>query len=235
MLLLIKIKMTEQNYKLSPTSINLMLECPKCFWLKLVKGIGRPETIFPSLPGGMDRILKKHFDKFMEKGELPPEIREYGLGNGYSLFADKAQLEIWRNNREGIKYKDKTSGILLRGAVDNLLEKEKKLIVLDYKTRGYPTKEDTHEYYQAQMDIYNFLLRKNGYDTADYSYLLFYFPKEVSETGEVIFDTELKKIETSAKKGGEIFKKAIEILQLEEAPEPAENCKFCNYRDNPQG
>src|SRR3989344_3370725 len=138
------------DYKLSPTSINLMLECQRCFWLKLVKNINRPEGIFPSLPGGMDRILKRHFDKFMEKGELPPEIREYGLGNGYSLFADKAQLEIWRNNKEGIKYKDKTSGILLRGAVDNLLEKGNKLIVLDYKTRGYPLKEDTHEHYQAQ-------------------------------------------------------------------------------------
>lgn len=91
---------------------------------------------FHSLPGGMDRILKKHFDKFMERGELPQEIREYGIGNGYKLFSDKAKLEIWRSNQKGIQYKDKTYGILLRGAVDNLLEKGKKLVVLDYKTRG---------------------------------------------------------------------------------------------------
>ena len=74
------------TYKLSPTSINLMLECPKCFWLQLVKKIKRPEGIFPSLPGGMGRIIKRHFDKFMERGELPPEIREYGLANSYKLF-----------------------------------------------------------------------------------------------------------------------------------------------------
>lgn len=72
----------------------------------------------------MDRILKKYFDKFMERGELPPEIREYSIGNGYK-FSDKAKLSNWRSNQKGIQYRDKTSGILLRGVVDNLLEKDK--------------------------------------------------------------------------------------------------------------
>jgi len=104
-------------YKLSPTSIRLMSDCPKCFWLHLVKGIKRPEGIFPSLPSGMDRVLKRHFDRFMERGELPPEIKEEGISKGYKLFDDKTKLEIWRNNKQGIQYKDKTSGILLRGAI----------------------------------------------------------------------------------------------------------------------
>jgi RecB family exonuclease len=177
----------------------------------------------------MDRILKKHFDKFMGRGELPPEIREYGLGNGYKLFNDKAKLDIWRSNQKGIQYKDKTSGVLLRGAIDNLLEKGKKLIVLDYKTRGYPLKEDTHEHYITQMDIYNFLLRKNGYDTADYTYLLFYYPREVTDTGEVIFDTKLIKIKTDPKRGEKIFKRAIKILQLEESPKADEECEYCKW------
>jgi len=222
-------KKEEHKYKLSPSSINLMLECERCFWLKLVKKISRPDTAFPSLPAGMDKILKQHFDKFMERGELPPEIREYGLGNGYKLFNDKAKLDIWRNALKGIQYKDKTSGILLRGAVDNLLAKGKKLIVLDYKTRGYPLKEDTHEHYQTQMDIYNFLLRKNGYQTEDYSYLLFYYPREVAETGEVLFDTRLIKMATSAERGRSVFKKAIEVLELKKAPKAADGCGFCGY------
>jgi len=215
------------TYKLSPSAINLMLECPRCFWLEKHKVWKRPAGIFPSLPGGMDMVLKKHFDKFMEKGELPPEIREYGIGNGYALFNDKAKLDIWRNNRKGIQYKDKTSGIILMGAVDNLLTKKGKIIVLDYKTRGYPLKEDTHKHYQAQMDIYNFLLRKNGYDTEDYSYLLFYYPREVSETGELIFDTKLIKIKTNAKKGGQYFKDAIELL---EGDCPKKTCEWCEGR-----
>jgi len=216
------------TYKLSPSSINLMLECPRCFWLQLVKKIKRPEGIFPSLPGGMDRIIKIHFDKFMERGELPPEIREYGINNGYKLFSDKAKLETWRSVHKGIQYEDKASGIIIRGAVDNLLVKGNKLIVLDFKTRGYPLKEDSHEHYQTQMDIYNFLLRKNGYETENYAYLLFYYPNEILETGEIIFDTKLIKIPTDAERGEKVFKRAIEILKGP-MPKPSENCGFCKW------
>ena len=216
-------------YKLSPSSINIMLECPRCFWLQLVKKIRRPRGIFPSLPSGMDKILKEHFDRFMEKGQLPPEMKEHGIGKGYKLFSDKSTLDIWRSNQKGVQYKDKTSGILLRGAVDNILENGKKLIVLDYKTRGYPLKEDTHKHYQTQMDLYNFLLRKNGHDTEDYTYLLFYYPKEVTKAGRVIFNTKLIKLKTSAERGRKVFKKAIELLGMKKAPKASEDCEYCKF------
>lgn len=213
------------NYKLSPSSINLMIECPRCFWLHIIKKIRRPSGAFPSLPGGMDKILKEHFDRFMEKGELPPELQEHNL-KGYKLFSDKELLNVWRNNRKGLEYLDKSSGILLRGAVDNILVKGKKLVVLDYKTRGYPLKEDTHEHYITQMDIYTFLLRKNGYETEDYTYLLFYYPNKVTETGEVIFDTKLIKVKTDGKHGAKIFRQAIKLLQGK-CPKAEKDCEWC--------
>jgi len=207
-----------------------MLECPRCFWFSIVKKIKRPDGPFPSLPAGMDKILKEHFDRFMERGELPPELREEECAReGCKLFNDKEKLKIWRNNRKGLEVIDKKSGIILHGAIDNVLVKGRKLIVLDYKTRGYPLKEDTHEHYQTQMDLYNFLLRENGYKTEDYTYLLFYYPNHVTETGEVIFDTKLVKIKTNPENGKEIFKRAIKILQLKEAPNASENCEFCKW------
>ncbi len=106
-------------------------DCPRCFWLQVVKKITRPSGSFPSLPSGMDKILKEHFDRFMEKGELPPELKANGA-TGYKLFDDKALLEIWRSNFKGIQFVDPTSGIMLRGAVDNILKKGSKLVVLDY-------------------------------------------------------------------------------------------------------
>ena len=216
------------SYKLSPSSINLFLECPRCFWLQLVKGIKRPEGIFPSLPSGMDKILKEHFDAYMKKGLLPPEIKAHGLESGYQLFADKKTLDIWRSNFKGIEYMDKTSGVLLRGAVDNILTHGKKLIVLDYKTRGFPLKEDTHTHYQTQMDLYNYLLRKNGYETADYAYLLFYHPKNVNAAGDVVFHTDLIRIETDVKHGEKVFRDAIKCLDGEE-PEKGKECGFCMW------
>lgn len=220
------------SYKLSPSSLNLFLECPRCFWLALVEGIRRPAGIFPSLPSGMDRILKEHFDRFMERGELPPELKANDCVNGCHLFNEKEKLRVWRNNLKGIQYEDKESGVILRGAIDNLLIDGEKLIVLDYKTRGFPLKDDTHEHYQLQLDIYNFLLRKNGYKTEDYAYLLFYYPNKVTESGEVIFDTKLIKIGTNSARGEKVFKDAVKVLLQKTPPEKASGCEYCKWNSH---
>lgn len=211
------------TYKLSPSSLSLMNECLRCFWLTQHKVWKRPSGIFPSLPSGMDKILKVHFDRFMEKGELPPEICENGHCEGMKLFDDKELLKIWQSNFKGVSWTD-DEGNNLHGAVDNILIKNNKLIVLDYKTRGYALKEDTVEHYQNQLDIYNFLLRKNGYETEDYAFLLFYVPKEVTETGEVIFDTELVKMKIDVINAESIFVNAIKLLNSEC---PDKGCEWC--------
>ena len=209
---------------LSPSSLNLLKDCPRCFWIQFNRGIKRPNGAFPSLPSGMDRILKKHFDSFRDKGLLPPELKKL---KGVKLFDNVELLKVWRNNWKGIQWTDE-EGNILRGAVDNILQKGKKLIVLDFKTRGFPLKEDTHEHYQDQMDIYNFLLRKNGFETENYAYLLFYHPKEVEEDGDVAFHIDLVKVEISVENAERIFKEAVEILNGE-MPECEEECEFCKW------
>mgnify|MGYP001587637025 FL=1 len=213
-------------FKLSPSSLNLMVECPRCFWLAQHDVWKRPAGIFPSLPSGMDNILKEHFDKFMARGLLPPELCNNSHCNDMKLFDDSELLKIWRSNFKGISWTD-DAGNVLRGAVDNLLVKGKKLIVLDYKTRGFPLKEDTHEHYQDQVDIYNFLLRKNDYETENYAFLLFYHPKEVLNTGEVVFNTDLKKMKVDVKNAENIFKNAIKLLN---SPCPKKSCVWCEGR-----
>src|SRR3989338_6054890 len=212
------------TYKFSPSSLSLLKDCPRCFWLQFNKNIKRPDSIFPSLPSGMDKILKEHFDRFMKKGELPPELQK--LNGEVKLFDDEELLKVWRSNFKGIPWTDK-KGNVLRGAIDNLLVKGKKLIVLDYKTRGFPLKEDTHEHYQGQIDIYNFLLHKNGYETEDYAFLLFYHPKKVLETGEAVFNTDLKKMKVNVKNAEKIFNNALKLLN---SSCPKKSCVWCEGR-----
>lgn len=50
------------SIRLSPASLNIFLDCPKCFWLEKNKSIKRPRGVFPSLPGGMDPVIKTYFD-----------------------------------------------------------------------------------------------------------------------------------------------------------------------------
>ena len=219
------------SYKLSPSSLHLMEECPRCFWLDQNQKKKRPESIFPSLPSGMDKILKIHFDNFRDKEKLPPELNKIKECKDCKLFDDKKLLEIWRNNFKGISWTDK-EGNILHGAIDNILVNGKKLIVLDYKTRGYPLKEDTHEHYQNQLDFYNFLLRKNGYETEDYSFLLFYIPEKVIETGEVIFNSQLVKMKINIDNAEKLFVKALKLLKCPCPKQEHTECPWCQLIKN---
>jgi hypothetical protein len=212
-------------FKLSPSSINLMGECPRCFWLTERRIWNRPQGIFPSLPSGMDGILKRHFDKFMDKGLMPPELCKDSECNNFKLFDDKTLLAEWRNSKKGLWFED-SEGNILHGGIDNLLvnKTNSKLIILDYKTRGYPLKEDTHEHYYDQLNIYAFLLVKLGYKVEDFAYLLFYHPKEVLETGEVVFNTDLKKMNLDVKNAENLWKKALALLNSEC---PVDGCEWC--------
>ncbi len=67
-------KPSSLTYKLSPSSLNLYQECGRCFWLHQHGVWKRPSGPFPQLPNGMDKVLKEHFDRFMRKGQLPPEL-----------------------------------------------------------------------------------------------------------------------------------------------------------------
>jgi len=216
------------KFKLSPSTLSLMHECPRCFWLTNHDVWKRPAGIFPSLPSGMDSILKKHFDKFMEKGKLPPELCNNANKEeckNLKLFDDKKLLEEWRNSRKGLWFEDK-EGNILHGGIDNLMinKSNNKIIVLDYKTRGFPLKDDTHEHYQDQLNIYAWLLKKLGKDVEDFAFLLFYHPKEVLETGEVIFHTDLKKMKVKPDDAESLFKKAIKLLNSEC---PKDSCEWC--------
>jgi len=187
--------------------------------------VKRPDSIFPSLPSGMDRILKIHFDSFRDKGKLPPELKS--LKGKYTLFDNAELLNEWRNNFKGIQWVD-SDGNIFRGAVDNLLINSGKLVVLDYKTRGFSLKDDTAAHYQDQMNIYNFLLRKNKYKTANYAYLLFYHPNKVDSDGDVLFNTDLVKMKVNVSNAEKLFRKALKVLS-EEIPEAGEECGFCEW------
>jgi len=80
------------------------------------------------------------------------------------------------------------------------------------------------------MDIYNLLLRKNNYETEDYSYLLYYHPDKVNENGDVVFNTDLIKVKVSIENAENIFKNALGVLKGE-MPEASEECEYCRWAD----
>jgi len=176
----------------------------------------------------MDRILKEHFDRHRENSTMPQELD--GNKFGVSLFPDKEKLKEWRDNRKGLRYADSKSGVILMGAIDNLLiTHERKYAPLDYKTRGYPLKDDTHEHYQHQMDIYSFLLEKNGMPSAGFAILLFYHPLRITSSCNVEFHAEPVQVRTSTETGEKLFIEAVKCL-LGQEPEANRKCEWCASR-----
>ena len=218
-----------RDYRLSPSSLALYTECPHCFWLQMVKRVKRPDTPFPSLPSGVDKLLKEHFDRYRKMGKLPPELERHHITA--KLFKDKVLLDEWRNypGGKGLQWEDRKSGVVLRGYVDEILQTSGKLIVLDFKTRGFPIKEDTAQYYQDQMDLYNFLLRNNGYDTEDFAYLLFFHPSNVDMDGDFVFETELQEIKVNVDHARRLFLDAIKVLSEKTPPDSSKECGFCRW------
>ena len=212
-------------YKLSPSRLSVFLDCPRCFWLDVNKKIKRPGGIFPTLPRGMDKVLKEHFDTHRDKKDTPEELK--GKIEGH-LFQDREKLKVWMNNFKGLQWADK-EGNILRGAIDELFVAKGGIHVpLDFKTRGYPVKEDTHEHYQHQMDIYSFLLEKNGLKAGDFAILIFYHPIGVDRNHNVDFHAEVIKVPTDKKRALRLFQGALKCLNGPE-PKPNPDCEWCGW------
>jgi len=221
--------MVPMTVKLSPSRISTFIECERCFWLEVNKGVKRPSGPFPSLPSGMDREIKNHFDYFRENGGKPPEIKDFN--KDLELFEDREFLKKARSWRTDPKWKDSETGAVLRGAVDDLLTENGKIVVLDYKTRGYPPKQDkgVPHYYERQVNLYNLILRENGYETTDYGLILYFYPDRFTENGEFRFSTELRRSKVDVDKARGLVRDAVGALERP-VPEHDEDCPYREWK-----
>jgi len=201
-------------------------ECSTCFYLEKAKGIKKPRGIFPSLPGGIDRVLKNWYDTNRANGVLPPEIRTQITG---SLYRDTVKLDRWRNWRAGLNCV--VDGMEIGGAIDDLLvEDDGTFSPFDYKTRGSAPKVDAPDYYGHQLDAYALLLEKNGLKLSGKAYLAYYWP--FSALGKSIeFSCQVEKKSVDPVRTIELARAATEFLKGDD-PGPNPTCEFCSYAVN---
>lgn len=209
---------------ISASSLALFLECPRCFYLQVKEGIGRPKGIPMPLYNKMDLLIKDYFDKYRLKGELPPQLINKVEGK---LFDNLELLKKWRFWKTGLNFKDKNADVTLVGALDDCLVSENYFLPLDYKSKG-DIKEDSHIYHQTQLDIYTWLLDENGYPTKNVGYLVFFAPLEIKSNNLIKFDIIPKKIETSKERAKEIFYKAVSLLKGS-VPKKHQECEYCRW------
>jgi hypothetical protein len=204
------------KHKLSPSSLNLLEDCPRCFWLHFVKKIKRPTGPMSSIPIKMDSIIKHYFDRYRDSGELPPMIKDMVTGR------------LPRDMPKTLKYEEKNE-ITLWGRPDEYFELEDgSIIPFDHKTKSREPK-DIHPSYQLQMDVYSYLLKAIGYKTTNKAYLAFYYPDECELHNGMPFHCKIIEVKTHHNKVEKLMDKAHKTLNGK-MPKNVEGCDFCKWR-----
>ena len=204
---------------LSNSTLNLFLECPRCFWLQKNKKISRPRGIFPTLPSGMDSIIKEYFHRYRKLGTLPPLIENKVSGKlaGISL---------------NLSFLDHESDLKITGRLDDCLQLEDgSLVPLDHKTRASlpENQKYSQNYYQTQMDTYTLLLQKNGHLTRNLAYIVYYSPGPGELHHGIPFAVEVHQIETFPERTFQLFQRAKSCLDGA-IPDSSANCEFCRWK-----
>ncbi|MDD5565811.1 MAG: PD-(D/E)XK nuclease family protein [Candidatus Omnitrophica bacterium] len=204
--------------KLSPSSLNLFLDCPRCFWLYVNKGVKRPGPPVATITSGLDRVVKEYFNLFRSTQGLPPFLEGKVPGKLMARLPYRGWFE----------FTDESNDAKLGGYLDECIEVEKGFYAaLDHKTRG-SVPDTVHEAYQLQMDVYTFLLEKNQLPTHRKAYLVYYIPQKMLPKGEFQFETSVKEITTDPGRAQEVFRRAVALLH---GPVPAagDECEFCKW------
>lgn len=220
--------MNNKPTQLSPNSLNLFLECPCCFWLEKNQGIKRPPPYPYALNTAIDTLLKQEFDEYRSRGEPHPLLLTNNIQA--KLFPNQDLLNQWRNNFVGIRYYDTELDAILFGAVDDILEfPDGRFAPLDYKSTGSSAPQ-VYDRFQLQMDIYTFLLEKNGFLTPRKGYLAFYVVDKENGFGDRLpFKKELYEIETNPSDIPELFKEAVSLLKRTTPPPHSPDCQFGHW------
>lgn len=224
------------NWKLSRSKIDLFMECPRCFYLDNKLGVSRPRGPAFTLNIAVDALLKKEFDTHRAKQTAHPLMKEYGVD---AVPFSHADVDEWRENFVGIQHKDEETGLLISGAIDDVwVNKKDELIVVDYKATAKDGKMESlgdtkwQEQYKRQMEVYQWLLRKKGFEVSDTGYFVYVN----GQTDKEAFDGKLEFEVTLISHKGKcdwIEKKLVEIkkcLDGTEIPKEGESCEFCAYR-----
>ncbi len=226
----------EKPFRISRSKIDLFIACCRCFYLDRRLGIGRPPGYPFSLNSAVDALLKKEFDLHRTNGTKHWLCDE----NGLDVVPFQHELiDEWRDSlHKGITYVDPTTNLLITGGVDDVwVRPNGELIIVDYKATSkngeVSLDADWQDGYRRQMEVYQWLFRKNGFQVSDTGYFVYCNGKTDPDRfdGKLEFDIKLLPYTGNADWIEPTLIKAKACLDANELPESSSDCDFCAYFD----
>ena len=228
-------------FRVSRSKIDLFLECPRCFYLDRRLGVSRPQGFPFNLNSAVDILLKKEFDIHRNQKTPHPLMDSYGVD---ALPFEHEKMDTWRDPFKGVECFHEPTNFVVFGGVDDVWQavgtdkgsnKDGDLIVVDYKATSKDGQvsldAEWQDGYKRQMEVYQWLLRRNGFKVSDTGYFVYANGRRDREAfdGKLEFDITL--IPYTGKDDW-VEKTLFEMkkcLAGPQVPKSSPVCEYCGY------
>jgi hypothetical protein len=183
-------------FELSRSAVERYVQCPKCFLEEKVYGI-KPPSIPPFLLNtNTDTLLKKDFDQYRGKEPHPIMVK---AGLSHLIPFEHEDMERWEQSihfgltPSHFNTLHRESNILFGGGLDDVWQNKEtgELHIVDYKSTAQmgktpkpldetflappedETKPDYKGSYRRQMDMYQWILARKGFEVSKIGYFLY--------------------------------------------------------------
>ena len=146
-------------------------------------------------------------------------------------------IDEWRENFKGVQFLHKKTNLLFTGAVDDVWfdTDSEELVVVDYKATAkngeVSLDADWQISYKRQMEFYQWLLRKNGFNVSDDGYFVYCNGDKQKESfdNKVHFNVSVLKYTGDTSWIEKTIEKIKILLDNDIIPAFNEECDYCTY------
>ena len=225
------------RWRLSRSKIDLFTNCERCFYIDNKLGTARPPGFPFNLNSAVDALLKKEFDIHRADKTAHPLMEQYGVD---AVPFQDPRMDEWRDSlRGGIVHKHSETGMTVCGGVDDVwVTPTGELIIVDYKATSKDERitaldQDWHSGYKRQMEVYQWLFRRNGFTVSPTGYFVYANAGKDKKAFDGVLEFEITLIphigDDSWVESTLLNIKAC--LDSAELPAPAPSCDYCTYRE----
>ncbi len=222
--------------KISRTGVEKYLACKRCFILNYKYKVYPPSLPF-TLNNAVDNLCKNEFDYYRKLKKPHPLFIEHKID---AIPFDHPELDNWRSNFKGIRFVNNQEGYNFGGAIDDVWVKSNgQLILADVKATSknnfnWEETWEKYEYpksYRRQLEMYQWIFRKNGFDVADEAYLVYFngLKNQPMFNQTLEFELHLVKLECDDSWVEKKVNEATNLLVSNEFPKASKTCENCNY------
>ena len=225
---------SKEPFRLSRSRIDLFMNCPRCFYIDRRLGLDRPPGFPFTLNSAVDKLLKKEFDTYRVKQTSHPLMKAYGI-DAVPLLHEK--MDEWRDaRRRGVAHLHPTTNFMITGGVDDVWVKPSgELLVVDYKATSKEEEvnldADWQISYKRQMEVYQWLFRRNGFRVSNTGYFVYCNGDSDREDFDAKLEFDIKVISYDG--NDDWVESAIldihKCLTSNHVPAAGADCDYCLY------